>query len=348
MSPDERPAEQLLLEFLPRLSAQRVLCNTVGRGQFALEYTRRSPNADVTCWLLDLYQAQQIQVTPALPPNLQLACVADPTESEVDLVACAFTRAGNGELVRETLQLGHERLTIGGQLIAAIDNRSDKWLNELLQNLFPKVSRHASERGVVYIAAKTAPLKKHKQYAAEFAFRDGDRLIHLRTRPGGFGHRELDDGARALIKAMNVRDRMRVLDLGCGSGAVAIAAALRAAEVHVSAIDSNPRAIESTLWAAERNNASDVTATLDCDGRTLAPHSYDLVLANPPYYSNFRIARLFVQIAAKVLKSGGTLLLVTKSPQWYTDHLPHLFTAPTTQSVGNYTVLSATRQPALL
>src|SRR5947208_11957565 len=119
---------------------------------------------------------------------------------------------------------------------------------------------------------------------------------------------------------MNVEPGRRVLDLGCGCGAVGVTAALRASDVRVDAIDSNPRAIESTLWAAERNSAAKVTAALDCDGRTIAPAAYDLVLANPPYYSNFRIARLFVEIAAKALKSGGTLLLVTKTPRWYLDN----------------------------
>jgi 16S rRNA (guanine1207-N2)-methyltransferase len=338
---EERPAERLLLDFLPQLSAQRVLSNTVGRGQLAIEYGRRNQGTNVSCWMLDLYQTQQIQSAGSLPVNLRLICATVPPPGEVDLVAWVFSRDGNGELVRDMLQIGHERLMIGGQLVAAIDNPRDKWLHELLQNLFPKVSRHASKSGILYTATKTAPLKKHKQYASEFAFRDGERLIHLCTRPSVFSHRELDGGARALIKTMHVEPNMRVLDLGCGCGAVGIAAALRAADVHVDATDSNPRAIESTLWAADRNAAANMTATLDCDGRNIIPAAYDLVLANPPYYSNFRIARLFVEIAAKALKSGGTLLLVTKTPQWYHDNLPAVFTDMKTQPVGAYSVLSA-------
>jgi 16S rRNA (guanine1207-N2)-methyltransferase len=345
---EERPAERLLIDFLPQLSARRVLCNTVGRAQFATECARRTQDAEVTCWLLDLYQMQQIHATNSLPPNLEMLCVADPPPKEVDLVAWAFSRDGNSELVREMLQTGHELLAIGGQFVAAIDNPRDKWLHELLQNSFPKVSRHATDNGVLYIAKKSIPLKKHKQYAAEFAFRDGERLIHLRTRPGVFNHRELDGGARALIKAMDIEPGMNVVDLGCGCGAVGIAAALRAADVHVSAIDSNPRAIQSTVWAVEHNGATNFTATLDCDGHTVEPARHDLVLANPPYYSNFRIARLFVEIAHKALKPGGILRLVTKAPQWYLDHLPQSFTEVSTQPVGRYIVLSARRQPALL
>jgi 16S rRNA (guanine1207-N2)-methyltransferase len=345
---EERPAERLLLDFLPQLSARRVLCNTAGRAQFAVEYARQNPECCLIGWLLDLYQMRQIQPVGSLPSNLRLIVAADPPQDEVDLVAWMFSKDGNAELVRDMLQIGHERLAIGGQLICAVDNPRDKWLHELLQNLFPKISRHPTKTGILYTAVKSAPLKKHKSYAAEFAFRDGQRLICLRTRPGVFSHRELDGGARALIKSMAVQPGMRVLDLGCGCGAVGIAAALRAAEVRVDAIDSNPRAIESTLWAAERNSAPSVTATLDCDGRSLVPVAYDLVLANPPYYSNFRIARLFIEIAARALKPAGALLVVTKMPQWYLEHASSAFSDIKTQPVGSYNVLSAKRQPALL
>lgn len=340
---DVPPSERLLRDLVPNFSAGRVLCNTVGRAQFAIEYARQCPQSQVTCWLLDSYQIQQIQAVQSLPSNLLLNCAADPPKDEADLVAWAFSKQGNSELVRDMLQLGHERLAIGGRMMAAIDNPRDKWLHELLQNLFSKVVRHPSDRGIVYSATKTVPLKKHKQYAAEFQFRDGERLIQLRTRPSVFNHRELDGGARALINAMAVLPSMRVLDLGCGSGAVGVAAALRAPHVHVDAIDSNPRAIESTLWAAERNNVANMTATLDCDGHSIVAGAYDLVLANPPYFSHFRIARLFVEIAAGALNGTGTLLLVTKTPQWYADHLPKVFTEVMTQPVGNYIVITARR-----
>src|SRR5581483_2603471 len=188
---------------------------------------------------------------------------------------------GDSELTREMLQLGHQRLSFGGQMIASIDNPNDHWLHEQLQKLFDKVTRRAGSDGVIYLATKQGPLRKIKNYAAEFAFRDGERLLDLRSRPGVFSHRRLDGGARSLIKTMHVESGMRVLDLGCGSGAVGIAAAARRADVRVDCIDSNPRAIESALWASERNHVK-LTATLDCDGRSVESGAYDLVLANPP------------------------------------------------------------------
>jgi 16S rRNA G1207 methylase RsmC len=342
MTPTVRTQERLLLDLPAELPAGRLLCNTAGRAQFAAEFARLHPQLPVVCWFLDLYQRQESQALSP-PPNVHLACESDPPRREFDLVAWSFSRQGDGELTREMLQIAQERLAVGGRFVAAIDNPRDQWLHTLLRDMFPKVTRRPAGDGAVYLATKGAPPRKTKNYAAEFAFRDGERLIHLRTRPGVFSHRELDGGARALIKAMNVEPAMHVLDLGCGSGAVGIAAALRAADVRVAAIDSNPRAIESTTWAAERNAASRLTARLDCDGTTIEPGTYDVVLANPPYYSDFRIAKLFITIAARALARRGWLRVVTKTPQWYLDHLPATFHEVMTQPVGNYIVVSARR-----
>lgn len=339
-----RPSERLLLEALPELPTGRVLCNTAGRAQFAAAAAKGPAESQVTCWFLDQFQQQQSHLANQPPPrNLQLVCEADPPPDEVDLVAWCFSRQGESELVRELLQLGHQRLAIGGRLAVAIDNPTDQWLHEQLRGLFAKVTRRPQKEGVLYLATKTAPLKKIKDYSCELMYRDGERLIELRTRPGVFSHREVDGGARALIKTMDIRPDERVLDLGCGSGVVGIAAALRAEGVTVHATDSNPRALEAAKWGAARNGIQGLTTALDCDGSSIERGAFDLVLANPPYFSNFRIAELFLEIALRALKPGGRLLLVTKTPQWYADNLPAAFSEAFTQPVGNYIVLTATR-----
>jgi 16S rRNA (guanine1207-N2)-methyltransferase len=345
MIPAIRAQERLLLDLAAEIPDGRLLCNTAGRAQFAAACACERPHAPVTCWFLDLYQCEQSRIANRpLPANLQFLCLADPPAEPFDVVAWAFYRQGDGELVREMLQIGHERLTIGGRLIAAIDNPRDQWLHHQLQALFPKVTRRPGNSGVVYLATKVAPLKKWKDYAAEFAFRDGARLIHLRTRPGVFSHRRIDGGARALIKSMRLSERMRLLDIGCGSGAVSIAAALRGEDIRVAAIDSNPRAVESAGWAAGRNAITTMTTHLASDGNSIEANFYDFVVANPPYYSDFQIARLFLKIAARGLQSRGRLLLVTKAPEWYADHIASAFDEAFTQRVGNYVVVSAKKR----
>jgi 16S rRNA (guanine1207-N2)-methyltransferase len=232
-------------------------------------------------------------------------------------------------------------------LLAATDNPRDQWLHDELRKLFAKVTRQPLETGVLYRATKLAALKRLKHFACEFAFRDGERLIHLRTRPGVFSHRELDGGARALIEEMQIRPNERVLDLGCGSGAIGVAAGLRAKNSHVVALDSSPRAVESAHWAAERNGLRSFEARLNADGSAVEAGEYDVVLANPPYYSHFRLAEHFAKTAARALRLDGRLLVVTKQPQWYLDRLSELgFALPQATPSRAYWVVEAVRSLA--
>ena len=343
LSVPPRPQEELLLELVPSTAGQRVLCNTVGRAQFALAAAGEAKH--VSCHFLDLYNLQQCRTTAGeLPPTLQLLCQADFPAGLVDLVALSFSKQGDGELVRDLLQQGHERLELGGRMGVATDHPKDSFLHDELRKLFPKVTRRPGPTGVLYLATKTKPLKKLKNFACEFPFRDGERLIQLRTRPGVFSHRRLDGGARALINELReqkIQEGCSVLDLGCGCGAVALAAALQVDLVGVDAVDSNSRAVEATAWGAARNGIKGLKAILDCDGSSLQDEVYDLALANPPYFSNFRIAEHFARTAARTLHSGGAALFVTKTPAWYVERLPKWFAHVEPRPGSNYTIVAA-------
>ena len=335
-----RPQEELLLELVSSVTSKRVVCNTAGRGQFALAAATKAQQ--VSLHFLDRYHLQQCRITAGeLPANLNLVCEADLAAEPFDLAALSFSKQGDGELVRDLLQQAHERLEIGGRMAVTTDNPQDSFLHDELRKMFAKVTRRPSDAGVLYLAAKAEPLRKLKNFACEFPFRDGERLIQLRTRPGVFSHRRLDGGARALINEMQIQPAIRVLDLGCGSGAVAVAAALRAEEIAVHAVDSNPRATEATTWAASKNEANNLTTILDCDGSNLADDSYNLVLANAPYFSNFRIAEHFARTAARTLIPGGLALFATKTPGWYTERLPKWFSHVEPRPGKNYTIVAA-------
>ena len=155
--------------------------------------------------------------------------------------------------------------------------------------------------------------------------------------------------APALLKSAVIRPGNRVLELGCGSGIVSLAAALRAEGVTVHAIDSNARAVECTRRGAGLNGISNLsvelsTAEQDKKGQPadgIADGAFDLALANPPYYSNFRIAGIFARRAAQALKAGGTALFVTKKTEWYEEHFTALFAAVSSRRSGTITSSAA-------
>jgi 16S rRNA (guanine1207-N2)-methyltransferase len=82
---------------------------------------------------------------------------------------------------------------------------------------------------------------------------------------------------------------------------------------------------------------------LEARGRVPEPGTWDLALANPPYYSDFRLAELFVESARLALAPGGTLLVVTKQPTWYVETLPRMWTDVAREDVKGYHLIEAKR-----
>ncbi len=362
--------EALLVGALDDVIGNRVLCTSLGRGQFASAVANRSSDINVTCFFLDVFLAKKAREEIALKPgSVSVICETDFPEGPFDTIALPFRKNGEAELTRELLQQAHERLEIGGRLITSTDNPDDEWLHEQLQLLFGKITKRREPRGVVYLAKKTEPLHRVREFTANFAFRDGEKLIHAVSRPSVFSHRQLDVGARALLEATEASQAVlpgsRILDLGCGSGSVGIALALRQPGVHVHAVDSNPRALQCSLHGAELNGImvvnhpvksscageavpegerSTLSIQLDDSGHVQYPSTFDLVLANPPYYSNWAITAIFIEAAARALQPGGRLFLVTKSPNWYRNNLHFVLSDVEIQDVRGYSIVTARKK----
>jgi 16S rRNA (guanine1207-N2)-methyltransferase len=336
----------LLIDAIPGMSGDRVLCTSSGIAQFACAAARTLPRAVVSCTYLDLYRANLVlDHWNDLPPNLRIDCTADFPDGEVDVVALPFSASGEAELTRELVQSGHQRLQSGGRMYAATDNREDTWLRDQLAKVFSKLERRPSTAGVLYVGAKTEPLKRNRTFSCEFAFRDRGRLIRTFSRPGVFSHRSVDAGTRQLLNEMQVASGMRVLDIGCGAGVVALAVACRADGVNVHAVDSNCRAVQCTQRGAELNGLTNVTTELNANGGYVGAGSFDLALANPPYYSSFRIAEHFLTAGRDALRVGGKILVVTKRPDWYQQNMSKWYDNVVVSERKSYHLIQGVRPP---
>jgi 16S rRNA G1207 methylase RsmC len=360
-----RLAERRALEVAQAYIGNRILCSSLGRGQAAWALATARPDATVTLWYLDQYWQKLAVDAIGESPRMTILCCAELPPGPFDLAVLPFSYRGEAELTRDLIQDAFDRLTIGGHLVVATDNPRDRWLHEQLREMFPKVTVVPSDDAIVYVIKKRGEQKRPRPLKCEFAFRDDQRLIRLITRPGVFSHRRLDPGARQLIDAVPMHIELpqgrplRVVDLGCGCGAVGVAIAVRVCAcspdvdsgnqggqsrlIEVLSIDSNARAVQCTAQSARLNQLECVTAALNCEGHVDRPASYDMAVANPPYYADFRIARLFVDAAAVALAPGGHLYLVTKHPQWYQENLFPGWRDIQIQSSGQYFIVTARR-----
>ncbi len=349
--PRPASAERLLIERFPVHPAGRILCTSLGRGQLAAELAALPAITKVTCWFVDTYAAQETRewcdLNKAVTQPLEIIAQTDLPDGPFDGVVIPSSHRGEGEFVRDLMQQAAERLVDGGWLACGVDNPEDRWVQEELRKVFKKVRRDAHHHGVVYLATREAPPKRLRSFQAEFAFRDAGNLVKVVTRPGVFSHRELDLGARALLEAVEVNAGERVLDIGCGSGAVGLALSLRQPGVSLHGVDANTRAVQCTLEGATLNGLEHVTAAVAANGEIPTPGQFDLAVGNPPYHSQFRIAEIFIQAARRALKPGGRVAMVTRRPVWFDARMRQFFVDINVQESRKYYVVSGRQRAAV-
>ncbi len=262
----EPEVEQLLAEQPAQLPTGRIPIRigvlTVGRGQLARRLAERWPTATVDCWILDSFHAMQARETGPLPPNLNLVCTPDWPSDQYDLVFAPIRRRDLAELNRDMLQSAFQRLQLGGELWVGVDSGPHPALLAELREWTSSVDCLEDPRGSVFHLRKTAELKRVREFRSEVVFRDRARLLRLVTRPGVFAHRQLDAGARQILKALEEIQERKILDLGCGSGVIAVALAARDPEFEVWAVDSHARAVEATELAGRVNRLNNLTTVL--------------------------------------------------------------------------------------
>jgi len=171
----------------------------------------------------------------------------------------------------------------------------------------------------------------------------GDVKIRLEKTQGLFSPSSADRGTLAMLSVAGLRAGDRVLDLGCGSGLVGIYAAKTVGEDNVIMLDKDENAVESARFNALLNGVN--VRAVQSDGfASLNETGFTVILSNPPYQSDFSVAKHFIEKGFNRLAVGGRMLMVTKRRAWYENKLRAVFGGAKVYEIDGYFVFEAEKR----
>lgn len=168
--------------------------------------------------------------------------------------------------------------------------------------------------------------------------------LELETAEGLFSPRHVDRGTLAMLSVAPPQPGMRVLDLGCGWGLAGVYAARVCGAQGVVMTDIDARAVEAARANATRNGVGDVRAYVGDALDAVPDRAFDAILCNPPYQSDFSVAKKLILKSFNRLEIGGRLYLVVKRHDWYFNKLKSVFGGARTHIEDGYFVFEAQRR----
>lgn len=289
------------------------------------------------------------------PLDGERAARAAARDHRVDVTWCGLDRAllDDAELVLARLPKSHEELRLLASLAAAHarpeavllaaarERHLHRAQSEVLAESFGAVRASLGRRKARALVASVPrrrgegsepePMRAAVLDESELRAVAGPDPIEVRSLGGAFAGPRLDLGTRALLGALaanasapelQLAPGARVLDLGCGTGLLAIAAARRWPQAAVVGVDRSWQAVESARASVAANGLGErVRIIRDVAADSLPAERIDLVLCNPPFHDDRAVdedlAGPIFAGAARVLRRGGAMATV------FNAHLPH-------------------------
>jgi 16S rRNA (guanine1207-N2)-methyltransferase len=174
--------------------------------------------------------------------------------------------------------------------------------------------------------------------------------LTFETRKTLFSPLNIDKGTLAMLHTANLPQNLqpedKLLDLGCGYGAVGIYAAKITNPQNIFMSDNNKLAVELSKKNAELNGVSGVKIVLSDGFNNINEKSFTFILANPPYHADFSVPKHFIEKGFNRLKIGGKMYMVTKRREWYKNKLTAIFGGVMVYEVAEYFVFCAEKRNA--
>jgi 16S rRNA (guanine1207-N2)-methyltransferase len=168
------------------------------------------------------------------------------------------------------------------------------------------------------------------------------------TMPGVFSWDHLDDGTALLLDHLDITPGEDVLDLGCGTGMIGLAAGRAGARVTL--VDDDLLAVRCARESAAINGLADHCEALPSDvTAAIRDRQFDRVLSNPPFHQSIEvttgITERFIRESFDVLRRGGRLRIVANRFLPYDRVMRDVFgSVGAIAETGRYFVLESERR----
>jgi len=131
------------------------------------------------------------------------------------------------------------------------------------------------------------------------------------TGTGIFSGKKVDKGSELLANESIIREGWKVLDLGCGYGAIGMAIAKAYPSAKAVMTDINKRAVKVARMNKKLNRLPNVSVVQgDMYEKVSGP--FDTILLNPPQTAGKDICLKMIELAPKFLRKGGLLQIVAR------------------------------------
>ena len=168
--------------------------------------------------------------------------------------------------------------------------------------------------------------------------------LMLTTNEEVFSPTAVDKGTKAMLSFVEFKETDKVLDLGCGCGVVGILAAKQIGADRVVLCDVSENAVQLSKQNAEANGVEGVTIRQSDGLQNISETEFTLILSNPPYHTDFAVAKGFIEDGFHKLAVGGKMIMVTKRLEWYRNKLSSVFGGVTVKEKDGYYIFLAEKR----
>ena len=159
-------------------------------------------------------------------------------------------------------------------------------------------------------------------YEAEF----NGKKIKVVTKVSLLSPQGAERGTVAMLRHAGFTPEDKVLDLGCGTGIVSLAACcFGVSPSNITMTDVDPDACTCSRENMESNGFEGATVVCGDALEAVTDKGYTVILSNPPYHTDFKVAKTFIEKGFNRLAVGGRMLLVTKRKDWYKNKMISVF-----------------------